>query len=291
MYSLIKRYLARYPVVARVRRAVSYAKYEFKDIRDSYLSRASRPKLTPYGFSLSGSSSVHHLAMQEGSFEPEETKLFKEFIAECDIFVDVGANIGFYACMARHAGKHVIAVEPLARNLEFLYKNMMINGWDDIEVFPLGLNERPGMATLYGASSTGASLIDSWAGASRVFQRTISISTLDILLGSRFSGKKIIIKVDVEGMEYPVLCGAQAVMQQRPRPNWIVEICLNEYHPDGINRHYLDTFNLFWQYGYEAYTADDKRKLISRNDVKQWEINGYCDSGTINYLFVDTDKI
>jgi FkbM family methyltransferase len=267
---------------------MSYAKFEIKDIRDSFLSRPTKPKVTPYGFKLSGSSSVHHLAMQEGTFEPEETQIFKEFLVGSDVFVDVGANIGFYSCMARYAGKHVVAVEPLAKNLEFIYKNTAVNGWDDIEVFPVGLNDRPGLATLYGASSTGASLIGSWAGASRVFQRTISVSTLDILLGVRFTGKNIFIKVDVEGMEYPVLCGATTVMQLRPKPSWIIEICLNEYHPDGINRHYQETFEMFWRHGYEARTADHNRKLIQRDEVQRWVQQGHCDSGTINYLFVAT---
>lgn len=59
-----------------------------------------------------GSNLVHHIDMQNGVFEPDETTLFKDIFKGIDIFVDVGANIGFYSCMARAAGLHVIAIEP-----------------------------------------------------------------------------------------------------------------------------------------------------------------------------------
>ncbi|MBU1730685.1 FkbM family methyltransferase [Patescibacteria group bacterium] len=226
------------------------------------------------------------MAMQEGIFEAQETLLLREYLRSADVFVDVGANIGFYSCLARLADKHVIAVEPLSKNLEYLYANILANAWTDIEVFPVGLSDRPGLSTLYGGSSTGASLISSWAGAARLFRHIIPVSTLDVLLNVRFAGKKVLIKIDVEGAEYPVLLGATKVMCMQPKPTWMVEICLNEFHPDGMNPNFQDTFNLFWQYGYEARTADQNNRLIQRADVDRWVKNGRRDSGAINYKFV-----
>lgn len=147
------------------------------------------------------------------------------------------------------------------------------------------------MATLYGTSRTGASLIGSCAGASQFFHRTIALSTLDILLGSRFNGKKVFIKIDVEGVEYEVLLGALVTMDMNPKPTWVIEICLNEYHPDGINPHFQDMFNLFWQRGYEVCTADENNKLIQPEDVARWVQEGRCDSGMINYKSPPSDVI
>ena len=285
MQSKIREYLKRYPWSVRARKHIVRADWWLRDVRSAYLSRSTTLATTPYGFKLLGSNSIHHLAMQAGTFEPEETALFKALFQQADIFVDVGANIGFYACHARHAGLHVVAVEPLFKNLEYLYENLRANAWADVEVFPLGLGARPGVATLFGGSSTGASLIGSWAGASQRFRKTIPISTLDILLGNRFSGQNIFIKMDVEGAEYPALLGAVTVMDMEPKPVWVVEICLNEYHPNGINPDFRDTFILFWQHGYQARTADQFDKVIQPADVERWVKNGRCDSGTINYRF------
>lgn len=267
-------------------RSLYRVKLWLRDVSSAYLSKSTKMRMTPFGFKLIGSNLIHHLAMQDGTFEPEETSLFREQFQDADVFVDVGANIGFYTCLARTSGKHVIAVEPLPKNLDYLYANILANNWNDVEVFPVGLSERSGLAILYGGSSTGASLIGSWAGASQLFRRIISVSTLDILLGVRLARKKMLIKIDVEGAEHPVLMGATNVMRMQPKPTWIVEICLNEFHPDGMNPNFQDTFNLFWQYGYEARTADTSNRLIQRADVDRWVKNGRCDSGTINYKFV-----
>lgn len=286
MYRKIRRYFGRIPLVAYAYRAKRRVHLWLSDVRSAYLTRSTTLQATPFGFMLIGTNSIHHRAMQEGTFEPHETRLFRDLLRQVDVFVDVGANVGFYTCLARQSERHVVAVEPLARNLKYLYANLVANKWENVEIFPVGVGDSPGLAVLYGGSSTGASLIASWAGAVRSFRQTIPISTLDILLGSRFSGKRLLIKVDVEGAEYLTLLGAKDTLRQEPRPIWVVEICLNEYHPEGMNPHYMATFDKFWEHGYEARTADKRNNLIQRADVERWLQTGRSASGTINYKFV-----
>jgi FkbM family methyltransferase len=88
---------------------------------------------------------MHHRGMQEGTFEQEETTLILNCLKEAKVFVDVGANIGFYSCLGRSINKHVIAVEPLTRNPDHLYSNLLNNDWNDVEVLPMGLSEQPGI--------------------------------------------------------------------------------------------------------------------------------------------------
>jgi FkbM family methyltransferase len=289
MFNQLKSYLKRYPSIVALYesayRLKNNAKYELRDIRDSYLRSSRKTVDTPYGFKLRGSSSIHHVSMQKGTFEEEETAIMRQHISQSDVLVDVGANIGFYSCLARSLGKQVIAIEPLSINLNHLYSNLIDNNWKDVEVFPVGLSDHPGLAVLYGASSTGASLISHWAGASKRFRRVVSLSTLDILLGDRFAGKKLFIKIDVEGFEHPVLMGALKTMEMTPRPTWLIEICLNEFHPSGLNPHYAATFEMFWQHGYEIRTADRQNRLIQGEDIKRWIQKGRCDAGVINYIF------
>jgi FkbM family methyltransferase len=289
MFKSVKTYVKRSLSVVALYKALqklkNNTKNELRDIRDSYLRGSRKAVDTPYGFKLRGSSSMHHLGMQKGSFEEEETAIMRHHLGQSEVFIDVGANIGFYTCLARSLGKQVIAIEPLPRNLTHLYANLIDNNWKDVEVFPVGLGDRPGLAVLYGASSTGASLIRNWAGASNRFRRAISVSTLDILLGARFAGMKLFIKIDVEGFEHPVLMGALKTLAMTPQPTWIMEICLNEFHPSGLNPSYAATFDVFWQHGYEVRTADRNNRLIQRDDIKQWIQTRHCDAGVINYVF------
>jgi FkbM family methyltransferase len=290
MLDRLKTFLKRNKTILTVHSAVSGAianqRNNIRDIRDSYILGTRKPQRTPYGFTMLGSTSIHHRGMQEGTFEQEETALILQHLKDASVFVDVGANIGFYTCLGRSLGKYVIAVEPLARNLEHLYANLVNNGWNDVEVMPLGLSDRPGIARLYGASSTGASLIMNWAGAHKRFHRTISLSTLDNIIGNRFTGEKLFIKVDVEGVEYSVLKGSINTLHRTPQPTWIIEICLSEFYPQGQNPDYAATFELFWQNGYEVRTADQRSQLILPADVDRWIKAGSSDSGVINYLFI-----
>jgi FkbM family methyltransferase len=252
----------------------------YRAIRDEMQRQKQISVMTPFGFRIAGNQS-----MQMGTFEIEETRLLKHYIADTDVFLDVGANIGFYSCFARNMGKHVIAIEPLNQNLQMLYRNLEDNGWQDVEVWPVGLADSSGITTIYGGG-TGASLIEGWAGCSSVYKQTISVFTLDLIVKSRFIDKRMVIKVDVEGTEYSVLKGAQNMLQRLPKPVWLVEISLSAHHPGGANSHFAQTFTMFWDNGYEARTGNSQQRLVLESDVKRWVKSGNCDFSALNWLFI-----
>ncbi len=289
MLKALKKFLRRYPglfaALVRIRQSVNWQLYMFGDWRDTYLPHSRNEMLTRMGFKLVSGSYMANRQMLTGTFEPEETAIIQQHLRDAQIFVDVGANIGMYTCLARSLGKYAIAVEPQPRNLDYLYVNLITNNWADTEVYPLGLNDQPGLVTLYGASGPSASLISGWAGYSKRFRQLIPVTTLDALLGERFSGRKLLIKIDVEGAEYAVLRGAEKTIQMSPHPTWMIEVCLNEFHPGGINPNYAATFEMFWRNGYEARTADRRNLLVRPDAVSRWISAGRNDTGTFNYLF------
>lgn len=245
--------------------------------------RPTLPTKTKHGYTLVATHQGSHLQMLSDDFEPEETSLLASYICQCDVFVDVGANIGYYTCLARSLGKRVVAVEPQPRNLAYLYENLKRNGWQDSEVFPVGLGSAPGLLEIYGDTGPSASMIKNWANLSPTHVQTVPVTTLDRVVTSIDS--KLFIKIDVEGFEYEVLRGAAKTLALLPKPTWMIEICLNEFHPGGLNPHYQDTFELFWQHGYQARTANVRGAQITREAVEGWVKQKRCESGTINYIF------
>lgn len=237
------------------------------------------PIPTPFGFKLAGNA-----AMAAGDFETDEIEVFLRYLKNASICIDVGANIGLYSCLAATHGKHVIAIEPLAVNLTALYRNLLNNGLSDVEVFPVGLSRKAGINQLFGGN-TSASFVRGWAGATDKWYENVPISTLDFITNARFDGQQILVKIDVEGFEYEVLSGAERTLSLLPRPMWLVEICLSENFPNGLNERFQDTFELFWRRGYEARTANREERLILPNDVARWMKQGHVDFGSYNYLF------
>src|SRR5262245_28862961 len=292
MLNQLKSFLKRIPPLVKLVRAARKARQDLSDICETYVPRSLRPVrvVRCYGLTLQAGSAAAHRSMQSGVFEAEEIEVFKSHLATAQVVVDVGANIGLYSCLARLAGRHTIAVEPQSKNLELLYRNLLASGCSEVEVYPVGLNEHAGLGVLYGVSGTGASLVEGWAvrSHSQWIRTTIPLTTLDILLGERFRGRKLLIKIDVEGAEYATLSGATQTLGMLPRPTWIVEITQNEYYPGGFNPNYAATFELFWRHGYEARTADRHHRLVEPADVQRWVREKFSDSGAINYVFSST---
>ena len=234
---------------------------------------------TPFGFDLAGNKS-----MATGGFESEEIEVFLKQLQGAATCIDIGANIGLYTCLAARNRKHVIAIEPLSSNLRFLYRNIVCNGFLDVEVFPVGLSGEAGLKPLFGAS-TGASFRPGWAGASEKFYNVVPVSTLDLIVNTRFDGMPVLIKMDVEGFEHEVMKGAQRTLKLDPRPTWLLEICLNEHFAEGLNDHFYETFEIFWRCGYQSTIADGQQRVVSPEDVSRWAKQGSADFGSHNYIF------
>jgi FkbM family methyltransferase len=228
----------------------------YREMRDRRTFARQVPRPTAYGVKLMG-----HAGMESGVFERQETALAQQLLHDTDVFVDVGANIGLYTCLARAARRTVIAVEPLPHNLDYLYSNLRANGFEDVEVFPVGLAQAAGLATLFGGT-TGASLIRGWADAPVPLQRTIAVSTLDTLVADRFAGQRLLIKIDVEGAELGVLRGAARTLARVPAPTWLIEISRGELHPDRVNADLVAAFRLFDEAGYVASSVEDHERVI-----------------------------
>jgi len=235
---------------------------------------------TVYGFSLAGDP-----AMVRPSWEAEEIAAFCELMESCDTVVDIGANVGFYSCLAAARGQHVIAIEPSPRNLKFLYRNLWENRFDHVEVFPLGLAARCGLGRIYGFGGI-SSFVPGWAQAREASSHLAPLATLDTMVAHRFEGKKLLIKMDVEGFELDVLAGAAATLDLTPKPTWLIEILLrDDVIPGGVSRSFKETFEVFWERGYRSRKLDAARTLVEPADVNFWVMNGSVDSGTHNFLF------
>lgn len=253
--------------------------HAYRQLRDKRAATASFVD-TPYGFRLAGNRS-----MAEGDFEREEIDVFLKYLGKVSACVDIGANIGLYTCLVAAQGKKVIAVEPLNRNLEVLYRNLVGNSFLDVEVFPFGLSGAPGVKRLYG-DNTGASFVPGWAGASDRWYEVVPVNTLDLIVNTRFDGQPLLIKMDVEGFEYKVLGGAARTLKISPKPVWLVENNLGENFPGGRNENFQKTFELFWQEGYEVRTANREERVIRPIDVERWVQQSRVDFGSHNFLFV-----
>lgn len=265
---LIGRFLQRFPLLHTAVKAAYTARLA-----------AQVPAVTPFGFKFVGP-----VAMQRGEFEAEEVARFLAVIGGYDVLINVGANTGYYVCLARARGLRVVAIEPDERNLKLLMRNCETNAWLDVEVLPVAVGSRAGLLPLYGGG-TAASLVRGWAGAAKARQ-LVPVDTLDNLLGQRLGGQRVLVLMDVEGFELQALEGARRLLEMSPAPDWMVKICINEHQPEGhtVNPYLQETFGIFRKLGYEARFVTDPDSIVSASDVALWS-EGESIPDTHNFFF------
>lgn len=90
---------------------------------------------------------------EQGLWEPFETQLLTQMLRPGDVFVDAGANIGYFTVIAAAAvgpTGAVYAFEPEPRNSALLQKNVELNELSDwTHVYGAALGAQAGLASLY----------------------------------------------------------------------------------------------------------------------------------------------
>ena len=178
-----------------------------------------------------------------GSWEKRETQMLMNLVScassdECSkhVFLDVGANIGWYSLTAANLGYSVISFEPFQSNLGLICSSSRL--LDEMTakrmtVFNVGLDFKPRQCELFQQSSINIGDTHSVCdGASRsLFIEKgytslgwMNTTTLDIALeDGHFNhwAQVDIMKVDVEGFEYSVMEGGNQFFQSRFAPKYI----------------------------------------------------------------------
>ena len=163
------------------------------------------------------------------SYEPHVTKAITEKLKSGMVFVDIGANIGYFSLLAANLigpdGK-VLAFEPYQYNVKLLYLNARINGFENIEINPCALADKRSLFAYDNMASNGV-ISELNADLDTLLSTTlVSSVTIDEVLQN--ANRMDIIKIDVEGAEYLALSGGNKLLK-RHRP-----IIYSEFAPPSL---------------------------------------------------------
>jgi FkbM family methyltransferase len=251
----------------------------YRELRTARL--ASRPVETSYGFRFAGNP-----AYLSPDWEPHERRTISALLPRVAAFIDVGANHGFYTALAAQAGVRTVAIEPEEGNLRFLKSTVTANGYRT-EILPLALSDAPGVLNLFGDGDT-ASVVEGWAGYSNAFRQLVPANTLDNLLSARWSGERLLIKIDVEGAEAQVLAGASTTIARTPRPYWLIETFPHVFGSTEKSAAFLAVFDAMRTYS--VFLADEALTPVSPQMVEAWAADPRLQGrGGSNFLFVSPD--
>jgi FkbM family methyltransferase len=151
----------------------------------------------------------------EGERFLAERNLLRRFLRPGQRVVDVGANIGYYLLLFEKLigpGGSVLCFEPEPENLTELERNVRVNRYANVRVFPAAVGAEDGETAL--RAGINGTVAEDGTG-----DFTVPLLRLDSALDDRVD----FMKIDVEGYEGHVLAGARRILD-RDRPALFVEI-------------------------------------------------------------------
>jgi len=200
------------------------------------------------------------------------------------LFVNAGANQGYYCALAQHFGIRTVAFEPDRENCQFLIRNMQLNKYEDLILFKNAVGQSSGFAEFFGCGST-ASLIRGFANGIEI-PRPVPLVPMDAaVLESLNPGESVVVLIDVEGNELDVLKSAARLLAHEPRPVWIVELLPQHLLPDGFGIERIEEcFAVMEAAGYRLQAFSDSGDLfeVDKDAAAGLALNS---TSTFNYVF------
>lgn len=208
----------------------------------------------------------------------EMSPLLKKMLTPDSITLDIGANMGQYACrlhgITEKGSGHIHSFEPVKANYTALLKMKKILNLKNLSINQLGVSNVIDNAKIYVPVFNNGLVVGTRAtlqNIGNVKHRTevIKVTTIDTYVLEHNINKIDFIKCDTEGNEVNVLHGGKNTITKH-LPLLSFEMSYN-------------TSNLDWllDLGYELFYYDDKMNMLRK-------INGY-QSG--NLIFIHKSQI
>ncbi|MBI5397713.1 MAG: FkbM family methyltransferase [Verrucomicrobia bacterium] len=157
------------------------------------------------------------------SYEPHVTAAIRGYLKPGLVFLDLGANIGYYALLAAArvgASGKVIAFEPSPANCALQRRSIAANRFNNIQLHPYAVGDRDGEVSL-SVDAIYSNACVSADGPPDSPNRVRAV-TLDSFL--KDEPRVDVVKMDIEGFEGRALSG-MADLIRRHRPVIFAEFC------------------------------------------------------------------
>ncbi len=260
---------------------------------DYYLNIRKIDKLKKYNFEIKDINFSMYSTENfiNPSWQKKETEIIIKLLKNNEIFINLGANIGYYVCLASKFKTKIIAVEPDYFNLKVLFRNIELNKIYDCLIFPMASYSENSIKPIYGRGVT-ASLFLNWDNTKKFDNKDfIQTLKLDEVIKEKDLEKNTFILMDIENSEYEALIGSSKILQSENKPCWIVEVHPTFYSKDNKPSIKFDhIFKLFWDNEYLSFLINDKELIkIDENNYKS-NFNSIIKHNH-NYLFIDKNKL
>jgi FkbM family methyltransferase len=177
--------------------------------------------------------------------------LVKRYVKPGHVFVDLGANVGYYSLIAaKLVGPRgrVVAVEADPENNDRLQTNIVLNNFQQVVSVSKGVADRHGVLQLYRDPGHNHGAHTFANGAASGAGPQVQVDTLDCILQEANVSQVDFIKLDIQGFEARALKDTEVFQH---RPIIMTEIAEAELALAGSSRE--EYLNLLRSHGYSIH--------------------------------------
>lgn len=223
-----------------------------------------------------------------GEWERESLKIWAQLAKQSQTIIDIGANTGVYALLAKNNNPTsvVVAIEPIDVNHDVLTRNIRENGFD-IVTEKVALSDTEGMATMFmlkdrlnymtSVNENRYAGHPEIQGEAEVVEIKVPLKPFTYVCDQHKLTQIDLVKIDVEGHEITVLRGMMTAIQES-KPVILIEVIGDEHARQ------LDA--MFRKLDYRFVSIDEIG--VSKVVDHLWDNNHHnfliCHERTIQYL-------
>lgn len=197
----------------------------------------------------------------ESAQEDPTTHCLRSLVEPESVFVDVGANVGYFSLLAAKRGATVVSYEPTPNVFARLSENMALNRLN-ANLVNAAVMDRAGTISFHLSSDDPEANSLFGDGA----EITVPAVSLDDDLKRRGVGRVHLLKIDAEGAEPLVLDGARELLSSPHAPAIVIEVNPFALAPGGYRAE--DIYDRLRSHGY------------SFRAIESWTYNG-CPSANV----------
>lgn len=158
--------------------------------------------------------SVGNTILRNKRYEAHVTRVIKSQLKPGDVFVDIGANIGYFTLLAAAiVGEkgHVYAFEPNLSNCELIRENIALNQYLNVTLFPYAVAESRQTLNYYGESINSNGQVSDISDDHEGLDKVEAVALDEMLLDS---GTITVVKMDIEGAEARAFRGMSQIIDK-----------------------------------------------------------------------------
>jgi FkbM family methyltransferase len=196
-----------------------------------------------------------------GEWEPVITAYVRDRLKPGDVFIDIGANIGYYSILAGikvGTSGFVHAIEASPRTFDLLNSNLSINFVTNVQTYNVAVADKSGELTLWVREKDNigrSTVVEVQRGDSGIVESRVRSLPLPAIVPENDILRARFIKIDVEGAEWLVLQGIKHLLPRfSPNTEILFEVGAESLRFFGTT--VGECLKLFHDAGFEPWVID-----------------------------------